>query len=162
MLSGYRPYQIKVLTVVRRLALNGTFTIFFFIGAPNDHEPAKYSVQPTLAGITHNFAAPIEYCDNCGRQEEQGHLVSGTLVITPILKDYILVNELRDLTPESVKPFLVKHLKWRIVTVSFSCFSIYNYGVWVEGVWILTEFSNILGWWPTNWPKGCPGTEAWD
>lgn len=106
--------------MARRLGLNGTFTIFFFIGAPDDDQPVKYSVQPTLAGITHNFAAPIEHCDNCGRQEEQGHLVSGTVVITPILNDYILIGELRDLTPESVEPFLVKHLKWRIVTVSSS------------------------------------------
>lgn len=120
---------LKFVTVVRRLALNGTFTIFFFIGAPDDSEAAKYSVQPTLAGITHNFATPVEYCDNCGRQEEQGHLVSGTVVITPILKDYILANELADLTPESVKPFLVKNLKWRIVTVSSSCFPIALYRV---------------------------------
>ncbi|KAL9113600.1 MAG: hypothetical protein Q9227_002338 [Pyrenula ochraceoflavens] len=103
--------------VVERLALNGTFTIYFFIGAPDDRDEAKYLVQPTLAGITHNFAAPVEYCDNCGQQAEQGQLVSGTVVITPILKDYVLANELADLTLENVRPFLVKHLKWRVVTV---------------------------------------------
>lgn len=125
--SDYRAlFDLKILTVIRRLALNGTFTIFFFIGAPNDDASDDYSAQPTLAGITHNFATPVQYCDHCGRQEEQGRLVSGTVVITPILKDYILAEEkeLRDLTPESVKPFLVKHLKWRIVTVSSSCFPV--------------------------------------
>lgn len=93
--------------------------MFFFIGEIDDSETAKYLIQPTLAGITHNFAAPAEICDNCGQQEAQRKMVSGTVLITPILRDYVLINQLDDLTPEKVKPFLVKHLKWRIVTVSF-------------------------------------------
>lgn len=127
MLPGCGPCPDGILTVPRRLALNGTFTIFFFIGPFEDDVPAEYAVQPTLAGITHNFAAPVEFCDHCGGQEEQAHLVSGTVVITPILKDYILTGALTDLTPESVVPFLVEFLRWRVVTVSPSCFSITNY-----------------------------------
>lgn len=84
-----------------------------------DAADISYSTQPTLGGITHNFAAPVEYCDNCGDQEQSGTIVTGTVIITPILLDYIKLGQLPDLSPESVTPFLVKNLKWRVVTVCY-------------------------------------------
>lgn len=92
----------KYLTVFRRRAPDSTFKILFFIDAPDDNLAPNNWLQPTLAGITHNFAAPVGYRDNCGQQEEQGHSVSGTALVTPIPKDYILANELADLTLESL------------------------------------------------------------
>ncbi len=74
--------------------------------------------QPTMAGLSHIFAAPVEACDNCGRQRLQAHLVTSTAPITPMLLDYVKIRELEDLTPEKVKEFLVKMLKWRVVDVS--------------------------------------------
>ena len=118
MRSPHSPFHSPTNTHENRLALNGTFTIYFFIGPFDDPNAANYAFQPTLAGVTHNFASPVEACDNCGQQERQGHIVTGTLAITPILKDYVLTHELADLTPGSVEPFLVKRLKWRIVRVS--------------------------------------------
>ena len=74
-------------------------------------------LQPTLAGLSHTFAAPVEACDNCGNQEEQGHLITHTTPITPILLDYVDCQQLQSLAAEHVEPFLIKNLKWRIVTV---------------------------------------------
>ena len=99
------------------LTLNSTFTIYFFLGDVVDSPSVSYITQPTLGGLTHNFATSVDYCDNCGQQEISGTKVTSTVVITPILKDYVSIGQLADLSPESVTPFLVKHLKWRIVTV---------------------------------------------
>ncbi|KPI40958.1 Tyrosinase [Cyphellophora attinorum] len=101
--------------MVERLALNGTFTISYFIGPFDDNKPDSWNLTPTLAGQSHNFAAPVEQCDNCGHQEQQGLLVTDTTPVTPLLLDYVLKGELHDLRPESVEPFLVKNLRWRIV-----------------------------------------------
>src|SRR5271156_291618 len=79
--------------------------------------------QPTMAGLSHIFAAPIEACDNCGRQRLQATLVTSTAPMTPMLLDYVKIGELEDLSPDNVKPFLVKRLKWRVVDVSPSSFS---------------------------------------
>jgi len=75
-------------------------------------------VTPTLAGLSHVFAAPVEACDNCGRHEQQAVLVSNTTPITSMLLDYMEIGELQSLHPEHVKPFLIERLKWRVVTVS--------------------------------------------
>lgn len=43
--------------------------------------------------------------------------MSNTAPITPILLDYVQLGDLADLSMANVKPFLVKNLKWRILTV---------------------------------------------
>jgi len=70
--------------------------------------------------MTHIFAAPVELCDNCGRQEQQAQIVSNTSAITSMLLDFIEIGELADLEAESVVPFLKKRLRWRVTTVSCS------------------------------------------
>jgi len=107
---------------VERLALNGAFTIFYFIksdhsgGVPN--ATTDYALAPTLAGMTHIFAAPVELCDNCGRQEQQAQIVTNTSPITSMLLDFVEIGELADLEAENVVPFLKKRLRWRVTTVS--------------------------------------------
>lgn len=103
---------------VYRLALNGTFTVFYFIGAFENDAPENYMFQPTLAGLSANFASSVELCDNCGQSALQRQLVSDTTVITPMLLDYIKIGILLDLSPSNVVPFLISNLKWRVVTVS--------------------------------------------
>ena len=103
-----------------RLALNGSFTIYYFIGKFDSQNVDDYALQPTMAGLNHVFTSSKEACDNCGNQAEQGHLISGTNPITPMLLDYVKIGELPDISPVNVVPFLVKNLKWRIVPVSFA------------------------------------------
>lgn len=104
------------------MALNGTFTIYFFIGAPKPTtlaSPADFTAAPSLAGSAHFFIAPSQACDNCSRQGEAGVKVTNTTAITPILGDYIRLGQLQSLEPEHVVPFLVRELAWRVVKVQF-------------------------------------------
>ena len=102
--------------------MNNSFTIYYFVGEvpPASVGVSKYIAYSTLGGLSHIFTAPVEICDNCGNQAVQSQLQRDTAPITPILMDYILNGSLADLTPENVQPFLVKNLKWRVVTVSFA------------------------------------------
>ena len=102
------------------LALNGAFTIFYFVKDNDQPIPkeSNYMLEPSLAGITHVFAAPQDLCDHCGRQDQQGTVVSNTVAITSLLLDYVTNGQLESLQPEHVKPFLVRGLMWRVVSAS--------------------------------------------
>jgi len=101
--------------VVKRLALNGSFTIYYFIGAIQG-EPVDYIMSPSFAGSHHIFTSSRELCDNCGRSEQQAQQVTGTTPITSMLLDYVEIGELASMRPVHVEPFLIKNLKWRVVT----------------------------------------------
>lgn len=109
-----------MLTRFSRLALNGAFAIYWFLGDFKTDVSDDYIIEPTMAGVNYVFASSRQACDNCGQQDDDNVLVSGTKIITPMLMDYVLKDNepLHDLTPENVVPFLVKNLKWRIVGVS--------------------------------------------
>lgn len=104
------------------MALNGAFTIFYFVNDSSAPIPAdsNYILEPTLAGLTHIFAAPETLCDNCGRQDQQATIVTNTVPITSLLLDYVKKGRLESLRPEHVKPFLIRGLKWRVVSVSLA------------------------------------------
>lgn len=99
---------------LHRLALNGSFTVFFFVGA-FDENPATYHLTPTLAGKAHFFIAPSEACENCFALGEAGAKVGQSTNITPILCDYIDQGQLASLEPDDVAPFLTENLKWRVI-----------------------------------------------
>ncbi|KAF2731878.1 Di-copper centre-containing protein [Polyplosphaeria fusca] len=102
--------------VVQRLALNGSFSILYFLGDFDASlPPSSLGLAPTFVGNTHIFTAPIQACDNCGHQDQQAHLVTNTTPMTAMLLDYEATGRLASLRPEHVKPFLVQNLKWRVV-----------------------------------------------
>lgn len=103
---------------MHRLALNGSFTIFYIIGDAGGTSGADWAALPGLAGVTHVFASPAEACDNCGRQEHQAHLVTSTSPVTSLLLDYVEAGRLASMGAGDVEPFLVANLKWRVQTVS--------------------------------------------
>ncbi|KAB2569580.1 Tyrosinase [Lasiodiplodia theobromae] len=107
-------------TIVNKTALNGSFTIFFFLGPRSEipSNPIQWQSSRILAGTTHIFSAPREACDNCALQEEHGHRVTGTTAIKPILLDYIEAGQLQSLSPRDVVPFLKKELVWRVADVN--------------------------------------------
>ena len=80
-------------------------------------------MEPSLAGITHVFAAPEQFCDNCGQQAQQAATANNTVQVTSLLQDYVATGALQSLRPEHVKPFLVEGLKWRVVSVSLTSYS---------------------------------------
>ncbi|KAK6218180.1 hypothetical protein LQW54_002933 [Pestalotiopsis sp. IQ-011] len=101
--------QWYILTAWSRgiLALNGTFTIYYFIGGIPDSNvaPAQYCLHPTLAGVKHIFAAPVEACDNCGQHRDAAQKDSGTLPINPILLDHKIGGHLADLCADNILQF---------------------------------------------------------
>ncbi|KAK0663837.1 Tyrosinase [Lasiodiplodia hormozganensis] len=111
---------------VNKDALDGAFSIYFFIGPTaaadvDDDEgssPLTWPAEPTLAGITHVFAAPKDACDNCALQSDEGLRVTGTTTITPILLDYVEDGQLPSIAPPDVVPFLKKNLIWRVADVN--------------------------------------------
>ena len=109
--------------IIERLALNTSFSIMYFIGGfENSDSLVGLMMAPTFAGLNHVFAAPVEACDNCGTQEGVAHMVRSTSPITSMLLDYVQAGVLGSMRPEHVHPFLVKNLKWRVVTVSIPFF----------------------------------------
>ncbi|KAF2024105.1 Di-copper centre-containing protein [Setomelanomma holmii] len=104
---------------VLRSAANGSFTIYFFLALAGtlNEDPATFAASPYLAGFNHIFAAPREYCDNCGNLEAAGRIAADTTLITSLLLDYVdrADNDLTSLQPDPVKKFLAKYLRWRVV-----------------------------------------------
>ena len=86
-----------------------------------------FVMEPSLAGITHVFAAPEQFCDNCGLQAQQTATTKNTVEVTSLLQDYVATGALPSLKPEHVKPFLVEGLKWRVVSVSRTSLSTYAF-----------------------------------
>lgn len=104
----------------KRMALKGTFTIYFFVG-PFDDIPSAYKSAPSFAGTAHFFIAPPQACDNCKKQGEAGAIVANTTMITPILHDYVNKGHgdlrLASLEPDDVTQFLIENLRWRVLKV---------------------------------------------
>ncbi|MCJ1439065.1 hypothetical protein MMC27_008456 [Xylographa pallens] len=109
-------YEWYIDDVVERMAMNGSFTIFYIIGDVTGHSGLEWSELPGFFGVTHVFAAPKEACDHCGKQEEQAQLVTSTSAMTSLLLDYVETGKLNSMESADVEPFLVKHLKWRVQT----------------------------------------------
>ncbi|KAI9692221.1 MAG: hypothetical protein M1822_006451 [Bathelium mastoideum] len=116
-----KAYDWFIDNSVERMALNGSFGIYYFIGPASgaiDVPPERYIVAPTLAGISYNFAGHEEACSDCARHASEKLKVTGTTYLNPQLADYVRIGELRSLDPEDIKPFLVNRLKWRILTAN--------------------------------------------
>ena len=96
---------------VRRMAANGTFTIYFFLspkGVLPDDDPSPYAFSPYLVGMHHAFTASRETCDNCGNSEAAGKLAVDTTPLSSSLLYYrekVDGNGVDSLRPEHVKPF---------------------------------------------------------
>jgi hypothetical protein len=106
-----------------RMALNGSFSVYYFIGEPNTSITGTTNTfihEPSLAGFSFNLSGSAESCQNCANHAQQRLMVTNTEMITPMLIDYIIVHKLASLDPKDVKPFLIDRLRWRIVAVSFS------------------------------------------
>ncbi|GME33151.1 Tyrosinase [Neofusicoccum parvum] len=109
--SEMEPVELETFidSEVLKDALDGTFTIYFFVGPVReiDTNPSKWKNDPILAGVNHVLTANEEACDNCAQQSADGMKVSGTSAITPILLDYVEYNrQARD--PDQVSGLKVR------------------------------------------------------
>ncbi|KAL1637014.1 hypothetical protein SLS58_009540 [Diplodia intermedia] len=103
---------------VEKDAIDGAFTIFYFVGPVselNNDPHCCWQVEPNLAGFNHIFSARKANCSNCESQAEEGLVVTGTSPINSTLEDNIDAGKLQSLKPDDVGPFLKKKLFWRVV-----------------------------------------------
>ncbi|KAK4446173.1 hypothetical protein QBC34DRAFT_152132 [Podospora aff. communis PSN243] len=111
---------------VKRMAANGSFTIYFFLSPKAelpDDDPFLYASSPYLVGMHHIFTSPREGCDNCADAEAAGRLSVNTTPITSSLLEYrenVADNGVDSLRPEHIKPFLQERLRWRVVFEGFN------------------------------------------
>ncbi|KAL0254283.1 hypothetical protein SLS55_009757 [Diplodia seriata] len=103
---------------VNKDAIDGAFTIFYFLGLVselNNDPDCCWQVEPSLAGLSHIFSARKANCSNCESQAAEGLVLTGTSPITSTLQDNIKTGKLQSLKPDDVEPFLKKNLFWRVV-----------------------------------------------
>ncbi|OCL11103.1 Di-copper centre-containing protein [Glonium stellatum] len=113
--------QWNVTIRVEKFALNGSFTIFVFLGdfCP---DPASWHHEANMVGSDSIFAnRTIAHCENCQKQEESKLLDSDTIPLTTPLVTYWRNQEevqgirVESLDPPHVIPFLRRNLHWRVV-----------------------------------------------
>ncbi|KAF5983153.1 tyrosinase precursor (monophenol monooxygenase) [Fusarium bulbicola] len=112
-----QEWYIDVDVVVERMALNGSYTIFYIIGDVDGHSGMEWSSLPGFVGVSHIFTSSSEICENCADQERQVQLVTSTTPMTSLLLDYVKTRQLGSLAPEDVERFLIDNLKWRVQTI---------------------------------------------
>lgn len=92
----------------------------------------SFANTPTQVGNVFNFSSPSSVigsntsgCNNCKRQEQTHARMTGQVIITDTLVEYIQREitrqgmQLRSLAREDVVGYLKKNLHWRITDVSF-------------------------------------------
>ncbi|EME77386.1 uncharacterized protein MYCFIDRAFT_83316 [Pseudocercospora fijiensis CIRAD86] len=119
---------------VKKYAFDGSFSVHLFTGYVKDDQPERYMTKKNevgFAGIFARSAADIENCSNCQSQRDNDIVIEDVVPITTILYDYLesephsrdLIRDgehqtIRDLTAESVVPFLTEQLHWRIIDLA--------------------------------------------
>lgn len=124
---------------IRKYAFDGSFSVHLFTGYVKDEQPERYMTKKNEVGFTGVFTRPrsdIEGCPNCEQQRANDLFVEDVVPMTTLLYDYLesdphsaeLIRDgqyrtIRDLTPESVVPFLKEQLQWRIIDLSATLLS---------------------------------------
>lgn len=100
----------RVLIKVNNNIVVGNFIIFVFIGDAGD-VPGEWDAKPSIVGSFSTFKAPLQSCDNC--RQSEGKPIHGSVYLTDKLYK-LLPHGGRLENQESVTPFLIKKLDWRI------------------------------------------------
>lgn len=90
-----------------RYALNGSYYVWVFNGAPTSESPAEWSSDKNLIGMMGVLSTP-DYMP--------GHdmLITGQIPLTRALRSLVTLGSLLGMDEEKILPFLTKHLEWRI------------------------------------------------
>lgn len=117
-----------------RYAFDGSFSVHLFIGHVKDDQPERFMTKKNEVGFAGIFARgreEMEGCANCAQQLADDIVVEDAIPLTTMLYDYLESNQrdvpliqsaeyqtIRDLTPDSVVPFLGKQLQWRMIDLT--------------------------------------------
>ncbi|KAF3911202.1 Tyrosinase [Arthrobotrys entomopaga] len=90
-------------------ALNGTYTVYIFIGDYNTQDPSTWPTSPNLVGQHSAFT-------NIGG----GHHFSGSgsVPLTAAIMNLIVNGKIPNLGREAVVPYLKQHLRWDVSTAA--------------------------------------------
>lgn len=90
-----------------RFALDGSYNIYLFNGAPTESNPVDYILDPNLIG-------PLGVFSTSGMVGADA-VVQGSIPLTRTLTNLVDAGTLSDLTEATVVPYLAKNLQWIIV-----------------------------------------------
>lgn len=115
-----------------RFALGGRpYSITFFLGDVPEGGNYDFADDFTAISRVYNFSSQAEGrgvddtgCDNCKKQQEEGALFTGQVILTDYLIERMVQAEahrgltLTSLDRDEVVPYLKANLHWRITDVS--------------------------------------------
>jgi tyrosinase len=91
-----------------RYALNGSYYIYVFNGAPASDNPSTWVTDANLAGLMGVLAYPESMGDST-------LIVTGSIPLTRSLRSKVTLGSLISMAFDIILPYLTKNVEWRIV-----------------------------------------------
>jgi tyrosinase len=91
-----------------RYALNGSYYIYVFNGAPSSEDPSTWVTDGNLAGMMGVLANPEGMAGN-------DLIVTGSIPLTRSLRAKVTLGSLISMAFDVILPYLTKNVEWRIV-----------------------------------------------
>ncbi|KAF2213402.1 hypothetical protein CERZMDRAFT_120761 [Cercospora zeae-maydis SCOH1-5] len=104
-----RHYAASILS--DKHALNGSYSIYVFVGEVDDSDPSSWPTSPNLAG-THATFGSLRAHEDLARQ---AMITGGTIPLTNILAAKVTSGEISSLDENEVAGYLEEYLQWRVV-----------------------------------------------
>ena len=123
--TGGRYHEYMANIQSQKFALNGSYAIYVFMGGFDDC-PSTWSLAPNLVG-THAVFAALSGVDAASNPQVKRRnagspiQVTGTMPLTSMLMAKVQAGELACMDPETVTPYLLSNLHWRVAMVSVTC-----------------------------------------
>lgn len=116
----HRQYLANIQS--QKFALNGSYAVYVFLGDFDD-QPSCWPLAQNLVGTHAVFAAlggadAVDNPQSRKRQNGPAIQVTGTMPLTSMLLAKVQSGELACLNPETVTPYLIDNLSWRVGMVS--------------------------------------------
>ena len=100
-------------------ALNGAYTVHFFLGPPQEENTALWPSAPHHVGTFAPLGQPSNTgCGKCQADQRDHTQVTGQIPLTIALMERYLAGIIDDLSEQSVVPYLTENLHWRVVQVN--------------------------------------------
>ncbi|KAK6508807.1 hypothetical protein TWF481_003576 [Arthrobotrys musiformis] len=105
-------YEWRVDVATDRSALNGSYSVHFFLGKP-DRDYKKWTSQKEFVGdyvvFTHNMETPAGVDPSTINTE-----ITGSVPLTDSMVNAFSNTNLSSLNPQDAIPFLIRNLRWRV------------------------------------------------
>jgi tyrosinase len=103
-------------------ALGGDYSVFVFLGPPDDAKPSQWQFSPLYVGAFYPFGQSNETsCANCRDAQRDHTNITGQIPLTLALMERYLVDIIPDMQHSTVVEYLKVNLHWRVRKVRFWC-----------------------------------------